>query len=108
MTEKLGIANGELVVERPVKGDLNVDLSNVERVHYERGANGPGALVLTEKDGTVSVVRVDEEDAPEVMEALYANLRQDAQPEAAQEKAEETQPAPVAPASNGQRKQNRR
>lgn len=72
MTEDVTVDNGRLKVARVEgKEDVDVDLSNVESVHYERSVlNGvDGALVLHRKDrpyDNLIVIRVDAEDAEDV------------------------------------------
>lgn len=74
MTEDVTVEGGRLKVERVSgKDDVDVALSDVDSAHYERGVNGEGALVLHVKDAIEPIViRVDQEDASEVFEAVIS------------------------------------
>lgn len=72
MTEKLTVENGRLKVERiEGKESLDLDLSAVDAVRFEAAQfeGYSGALVLT-VDGEEKVVRVDNEDAPAILEKV--------------------------------------
>lgn len=72
MTEKLTVENGRLKVDRAEgKESLDLDLSEVDAVRFEASQFEAysGALVLV-VDGQEKVVRVDNEDAPEILAKL--------------------------------------
>ena len=65
-TEDIRIEGGRLTVDRPVahKSNIDVDMSTVEQVHFERSPDpqADGALVLTTRDGESHLIRVSNED----------------------------------------------
>lgn len=74
-TEDIQIQDGRIVVERvEYKANVDVAVSDVDSISFTAsGTDGskPGALVLHTKDGD-QVIRVDDEDAGEVLTAFYA------------------------------------
>lgn len=72
-TEDIRIENGRVLVERiEGKENIDVELSKVDVVTFTRGVGGgDGALVFSTEDGE-SLIRVANDDAPEVLERIYA------------------------------------
>lgn len=76
-SENLKLENGQLLVERvgPLKSTLEISLSDVDSVSFERGGEGEGqsdgALVLFTKDGNRHVVRVADNEAGKYLKAVY-------------------------------------
>jgi len=76
-TENLKIEDGKLVADRSGvnKSNLEVSLSDVESVSFERGGEGEGqsdgSLVLFTKDGNRHVVRVADHEAGKYLKAVY-------------------------------------
>jgi len=76
-SENLKIADGNLVVNREGvnKSNLEVSLSDVESVSFERGGEGEGqsdgTLVLFTKDGNRHTVRVADHEAGKYLKAIY-------------------------------------
>lgn len=106
MTENVTISDGRLQVARAAhKEDVDVDLSNVETVHYERGLNGEGgAIVIREKDcENETVIRVDEADAPELYSRIVDAVPADMVPsEESPVSAQRPQEADLAANNSGQ------
>jgi hypothetical protein len=109
VSESITVKGGRVTVARAEhKDDVDVDLSNVESVHYERPVmGGTGALVIRERDSDEDVViRVDEEDAPEALSAIVAGIPTNS---ATENQAEPAPEAPTqAPRNSGPKPANRR
>lgn len=76
-TEDIRIDGGRLTVERPSKGNTDVDLASVKTIRYERSLdpNADGALLLAMHDGSEHVIRVSTEDATEIVPDVYDKWR---------------------------------
>lgn len=78
-TEDIQVLDGHIVVERPgQKENVDVAVSDVDSVTFTgSGTDGskPGALVLHTKDNGDVVIRVDDEDAADVITEVYALLK---------------------------------
>jgi hypothetical protein len=74
-TEDIRIDGSHLTVDRPVehKGNVDVDLAEVEQVYVERSPDpaADGALVLTTGDGIAHLIRVSNDDIEDVMAKVY-------------------------------------
>ena len=76
-TEPIKIENGTLTVTRVGrnKSDLEVSLSDVESVSFERGGEGEnqsdGTLVLFTKSGDRHTVRVADNEVGKYLKAVY-------------------------------------
>jgi hypothetical protein len=76
-TEPIKINNGSLTVQRnvPGKSDLEISLSDLESVSFERGgeANGAsdGTLVLFTKEGDRHTVRVADDEVGKYLKLIY-------------------------------------
>jgi len=76
-TETIKIENGTLTVERnaPGKQNLEVSLSDVDSVGFERGGEAEGksdgSLIIYTKDGTAHPIRVADNEAGKYLKALY-------------------------------------
>lgn len=117
MTEKLTVKDGRLKVERVEgKESLDIDLSKVDTVYFERSPmpTYPGALVLVTDEGQ-KVVRVDNDDAAEVMKKIQPSLRQREENDEARRPAQtdinqsdEPQDAPASEPASATSNRNRR
>jgi hypothetical protein len=76
-TETIKIDNGNVVVERQGinKSDLEISLSDVESVSFERGGEGEGqsdgTLVLFTKDGNRHPIRVADNEVGQYLKKIY-------------------------------------
>jgi hypothetical protein len=79
-TEKIKVDGNKLVVERtgPGKSDLELSLSDVDSVSFERGGEGEnqsdGTLTLFTKNGESYPVRVSDNEVGKYLEPIYAAL----------------------------------
>ncbi len=75
-TETVKVEDGKLVVERfgPGKSNLEVSLSDVDSVSFERGGEGEGqsdgTLTLFTKDGDYFPIRVADDEAGKVLKLI--------------------------------------
>lgn len=75
-TETVKVENGNLIVTRsaPGKDDLEVSLSDVESVSFERGGEGEGqsdgTLILFTKDNRYTV-RIADNEAGKYLKLIY-------------------------------------
>jgi hypothetical protein len=76
-TETIKVENGSLLVNRnaPGKSNLEVSLSDVEEISFERGgeANGAsdGTLVLITKDKDRHTVRIADDEVGKYLKQIY-------------------------------------
>jgi hypothetical protein len=76
-TETIKVEDGKVLVERtgPNKSNLEVSLSDVESVSFERGGEGEGqsdgTLSLFTKDGQHFPIRVADDEAGKYLKKIY-------------------------------------
>lgn len=76
-TETIKVEDGKILVERqgPGKSDLEVSLSDVESVSFERGGEGDnqsdGTISLFTKDGSHYPIRVADNEAGKYLKKIY-------------------------------------
>jgi hypothetical protein len=77
-SEKIKVDNGNLVVDRSGvnKSTLEIPLSDVDSVSFERGGEGEGqsdgTLVLNTKDGDRYTVRVADDEVGKYLKQIYS------------------------------------
>lgn len=101
-TEDVRVEKGRIKVDRAEwKTNLDVAVSDVESVSYTRGAmGGTGALVLHTKDGQDHLIRVETEDAGDVLRKVAPKSKRDSDNLAPGPVAEESPAKVEAPANS--------